>query len=113
MGYNGGEKRKIPCWAQNGVSHQTCVESPRRDFFFFFVTEDLVALYAAWRKGTFDSCVYLTFRTYHLTTFVYNKRVPFHFHPTLSINQSTFRKCKHNLLLLCSIQHGSGLLVAY
>lgn len=74
MGYNGGEKRDTMLGAERRSHH------PRRDFL------SVLSLRIWWlcmlrgeRKALFDSCVYLTFRTYHLTTFVYNKRVPFHF----------------------------------
>ena len=100
-----GKKRDTMLGAERRSHH------PRRDFL------SVLSLRIWWlcmlrgeRKALFDSCVYLTFRTYHLTTFVYKKRVPFHF--ISSDSQSIFRKCKHNLLLLCSIQHGSGSLLA-
>lgn len=69
-----GKKRDTMLGAERRSHH------PRRDFL------SVLSLRIWWlcmlrgeRKALFDSCVYLTFRTYHMTTFVYNKRVPFHF----------------------------------
>lgn len=44
MGYNGGEKERYH------VGRRTAFTSPTEGFSFCFVTEDLVALYAARRK---------------------------------------------------------------
>lgn len=67
-----GKKRDTMLGAERRSHH------PRRDFL------SVLSLRIWWlcmlrgeRKALFDSCVYLSFRTYHLTSLVYNKRVPF------------------------------------